>query len=65
MFALWPMDILTAEGLLFALALCSLGYTSFAIVRTARLRIPRDLASSFTPPVTILKPVCGSEPRLR
>jgi ceramide glucosyltransferase len=64
--AVWPMTTLTRDiaAILFVAALCSIGYCVFALVRVALFRLPRKPDGSFTPPLTILKPVCGLEPRL-
>jgi ceramide glucosyltransferase len=41
-----------------------LGYLAYAIWRVSRFPAPRDPAGTFSPPITILKPVCGLDPGL-
>jgi ceramide glucosyltransferase len=46
------------------LALGTIGYLILALWCVARFRLRRPAASDTTPPVTILKPLCGAEPGL-
>ena len=47
---------------LLVLVLISLAYTCVALLRVALFRLPARPDGTFTPPVTLLKPVCGLEP---
>ena len=51
-----------ASAALLVLVLISLTYTCLALLRVALYRLPCKPDGSFTPPVTLLKPVCGLEP---
>lgn len=51
-------------GLTFLLALASIGYVLFAILRLLMFSRRRPAANAPTPPVTVMKPVCGMEPGL-
>lgn len=52
------------ETVLLAAVLASIGYTALALLRVALFRLPPKPSGAFTPGVTVLKPVCGPEPRL-
>jgi ceramide glucosyltransferase len=54
--------LLTVAG--YALVVASLVYAAVALVRVAQLRRSPPPPGSFQPPITVLKPVCGLEPRL-
>jgi ceramide glucosyltransferase len=47
---------------LLVLVLISLAYSCVALIRVALFRLPEKADGTFTPPVTLLKPVCGLEP---
>lgn len=51
-----------ASAALLVLVLISLGYSCVALLRVALFRLPARSDGTFTPPVTLLKPVCGLEP---
>ncbi|HXP29570.1 MAG TPA: bacteriohopanetetrol glucosamine biosynthesis glycosyltransferase HpnI [Stellaceae bacterium] len=55
-----PLDYLL--GVIIAAA--SIGYLVTAIFVVARWRIPANPAIGHAPPVTVLKPLCGAEPKL-
>jgi len=47
-----------------AATLASCAYLLLALWRMARFRLPTVTASGRCPPITVLKPLCGDEPRL-
>lgn len=51
-----------ASTVLLVLVLISLAYSCVALLRVALFRLPEKTDGTFTPPVTLLKPVCGLEP---
>jgi ceramide glucosyltransferase len=51
-----------ASTALLVLVLVSLAYACVALLRVALFRLPEKPEGTFTPPVTLLKPVCGLEP---
>lgn len=51
-----------ASAVLLVLVLVSLAYSCVALFRVALFRLPEKPDGTFTPPVTLLKPVCGLEP---
>lgn len=53
-----------STGIGYAIVAASLLYTAIALVRVARLGKSPPAAPESRPPITILKPVCGLEPRL-
>ncbi|MFI4988268.1 MAG: bacteriohopanetetrol glucosamine biosynthesis glycosyltransferase HpnI [Alphaproteobacteria bacterium] len=48
----------------YAIVAASLAYAVIALVRVALLRGRTPVSAIFLPPMTVLKPVCGLEPRL-
>jgi len=56
------LPVFHACGLIIAAA--SISYLILAIWRVVRFEAPRDVTGNFRPAVTILKPICGVEPRL-
>ena len=61
------MMTMAREGaftVLLVLVLASVAYCVLAILIVARFRFPREPGGAFTPPVTVLKPLCGLEPKL-
>ncbi len=48
----------------YATVAASLAYAAIALVRVALLRGRAPVSAVFLPPMTVLKPVCGLEPRL-
>lgn len=57
-------DIVTFAAI--GLVLASLGYLALAIERVIRLRsrLAQPVTGNFTPPLTVMKPLCGIEPEL-
>lgn len=53
-----------ASAVLLVLVLASIAHCVLAILIVARFRFPREPGGAFTPPVTVLKPLCGLEPEL-
>ncbi len=58
------MTLHSISLLLLAVVLLSVAYAVFALLRVATYRGGRKPSPAFMPPVTILKPLCGSEPHL-
>ena len=48
----------------YAVVVASLVYSAVALLRVALFRSKSPIPARFVPPITVLKPVCGLEPRL-
>jgi ceramide glucosyltransferase len=57
-------SLLIFHGCGLVIAVASVSYLVLAIWRVVSFEAPRDVAANFRPAVTILKPICGLEPRL-
>ena len=55
----------TVAGLIWLLLAASLTYTGYALYLVLTIARAREAETNFTPPVTLLKPVCGLDPCLR
>ena len=53
-----------ASAVLLVFVLASIAYCVLATLAVVRFRFEQEPGGAFTPPVTVLKPLCGLEPRL-